>query len=166
MLADCSCDRARVRSLIDPTLHDLVDDLRADDRPMSTYVAHGRGIGGSTTTGTNVLIRIRDDAGGVRGTAVLGKPEAGMHALAVMAVRHDASHLERMQHVMSADRRPAAILFADLERSSLLSRSLSTANYFALVRRLVVAADSATIGAGGIVCGSAHVGKDPDRTVF
>ena len=79
-----------------------------------------------------------------------------MHTISIMAVRQAASHLERMQHVMSADRRPAAILFADLERSSLLSRRLSTARYFALGRRLVVAADDAVIHAGGIV--GRHVG--------
>lgn len=53
-------------------------------------------------------------------------------------------------------RRPAAILFADLEASSPLARRLSTASYFALGRRLVRAADQCVIDEGGLV--GRHVG--------
>ena len=55
-------------------------------------------------------------------------------------------------------RRPAAILFADLEASSPLSCRLSTASYFALGRRLVRAADQCVIDADGLV--GRHVGDD------
>jgi len=58
--------------------------------------------------------------------------------------------------VAKAGRRPAAILFADLEASSPLARRLSTASYFALGRRLVRAADQCVIEAGGLV--GRHVG--------
>jgi class 3 adenylate cyclase len=61
-----------------------------------------------------------------------------------------------MQRVSRAARRPAAILFADLEGSSPLGRRLSTASYFALGRRLVRAADRCVIDAGGLV--GRHVG--------
>jgi class 3 adenylate cyclase len=61
-----------------------------------------------------------------------------------------------MQPVARAGRRPAAILFADLEGSSALSKRLSTANYFALGRRLVRATDRCVIDDCGIV--GRHVG--------
>jgi class 3 adenylate cyclase len=61
-----------------------------------------------------------------------------------------------MQRVAKPARRPAAILFADLEASSPLARRLSTASYFALGRRLVRAADQCVIDAGGLV--GRHVG--------
>jgi len=56
-----------------------------------------------------------------------------------------------MQVVERPDRRPAAILMADLEASSPLARRLSSARYFAFVRRLVRAADRCIVDAGGIV---------------
>jgi len=56
-----------------------------------------------------------------------------------------------MHDVIVADRRPAAILFADLEASSALSRRLPTSEYFALARRLVRAADQCVVEAGGLV---------------
>jgi class 3 adenylate cyclase len=58
--------------------------------------------------------------------------------------------------VAEAHRRPAAILFADLEASSPLARRLSTASYFALGRRLVRASDQCVVDAGGLV--GRHVG--------
>jgi class 3 adenylate cyclase len=56
-----------------------------------------------------------------------------------------------MHAVERPDRRPAAILMADLEASSPLARRLSTAQYFAFSRRLVRGADRCIIDAGGIV---------------
>ena len=56
-----------------------------------------------------------------------------------------------MQGVAAAGRRPAAILFADLEGSTSLGKRLSTARYFALGRRLTRAADQCVVEAGGIV---------------
>ena len=49
------------------------------------------------------------------------------------------------------DRRPTAVLMADLEGSTVLARRLSTAQYFAFGRRLVRAADQSIIDRGGIV---------------
>jgi len=68
----------------------------------------------------------------------------------------DLAHPERMQLVTNPGRRPAAILMADLEGSSQLSRRLSTASYFSLGRGLVRAADKCVVDTGGIV--GRHVG--------
>ena len=61
-----------------------------------------------------------------------------------------------MQRVAKAGRRPAGILFADLEGSSAIARHLATASYFTLGRRLARAADQCVIDAGGLV--GRHVG--------
>jgi class 3 adenylate cyclase len=74
-----------------------------------------------------------------------------MSLLAAATSTVDRAHLERMQAVERADRRPAAILMADLEASSPLARRLSTARYFAFVRELTRAADRCVVDAGGIV---------------
>jgi class 3 adenylate cyclase len=79
-----------------------------------------------------------------------------MATIAAMIAESDPRHLERMQLVARPARRPAAILFADLEGSTALAKRLSTAAYFALGRRLVRAADQCVIGAGGLV--GRHVG--------
>ena len=69
-------------------------------------------------------MRVRDSTGTVRGNVTIIKPAAGTHAISALAVQQDLEHLQRMQHVISADRRPMAILFADLEASSALARRL------------------------------------------
>jgi class 3 adenylate cyclase len=79
-----------------------------------------------------------------------------MYAISAMTINSDLRHLERMQRVNAAARRPAAILFADLEGSSQLARRLPTASYFALGRRLVRAADHCIVESGGLV--GRHVG--------
>ena len=77
--------------------------------------------------------------------------QRGCPTLRALAATADLAHLERMRFVERPDRRPVAILMADLEASSPLARRLSTAQYFAFSRRLVRAADRCIIDAGGIV---------------
>ena len=79
-----------------------------------------------------------------------------MSVLTGLAWYQDPGHLERMERFINAGRYPAAILFADLEGSSALSRTMSTAGYFALGRRLVRGADQCVVDAGGLV--GRHVG--------
>ncbi len=103
-----------------------------------------------------VAQRVRSDDGTIVGTVLVGKPPVGMSILSGLAWHLDLDHLERMERFMNAGRYPAAILFADLEGSSALSRTMSTAGYFALGRRLVRAADQCVVDAGGLV--GRHVG--------
>jgi class 3 adenylate cyclase len=79
-----------------------------------------------------------------------------MRTMSVLLLELDPRHVERMQSVDRPARRPAAILFADLEASSQLARRLATSTYFSLGRRLVRAADRCVIDAGGLV--GRHVG--------
>ena len=105
-----------------------------------------------TDVGTSVvLIRIDDQDGDFAGVCIHVQPAVGMSQLAAAAATADLARIERIRIVEYPDRRQAAILMADLEASSALARSLSSAEYFAFVRRLVRAIDQCIIDAGGIV---------------
>jgi class 3 adenylate cyclase len=151
VLAGTPGGREELRRVVDPALADLVDQLQPQDVPPVWVNRSEFTTAGAEVTGSAVWIRI-DDAHGHRvGVCILSKPAAGMSHLARAAATADLTHLERMRVVERPDRRPAAILMADLEASSPLARHLSTAQYFAFGRRLVRAADRCIIDAGGIV---------------
>src|SRR5205085_5216705 len=63
----------------------------------------------------------------------------------------DDAMYERMARLLQPGRRQAAILFADIEGSGLLSRKLPTAAYFELVRRFAAEADEHVAHNQGIV---------------
>ena len=144
--------RDELRRVVDPEFADLVDQLEPEDpppvwpRPALSYTVSGLEVFTLTT-----LFRIDDAHGNLAGFCNLSKPSAGMSQLAAAAQTVDLSYLERMRAVEHADRRPAAILMADLEASSPLARRLSTARYFAFVRGLIRAWDRSIVDAGGIV---------------
>lgn len=157
MLADTAGGREELRELVDPRLRDIVDEVRATDSVFAeSSVLGGYGVEGSRPTIRYTAVRIRDGDGRRAGTAVIFKPAPSMSVLATLAAQGDLRHFERMQSVAQAGRRPAAILFADLEASSPLARRLSTASYFSLGRRMTRAADQCVIDAGGLV--GRHVG--------
>jgi class 3 adenylate cyclase len=155
VLAGTPGGRDALRELVDPSLHDLIDALSPDDRPMVSFDSAGSTHGG--TVGSSVLFtRVCDATGRRAGGAIIAKPAAGMSTISTLTSLADPGHLERMQRVIHPGQRPAALLFADLEGSTPLAKRLSTASYFALARRLVRAADQCVIDAGGLV--GRHVG--------
>ncbi len=156
ILADTAGGRDELRQLVHPALRDLVDRMSpVDDSPARSFAWRGMHLG-TPVDALTTAVRVHDAAGRRAGTALISKPGAGMAILATVAVGVDLRHFERMQLVAKAARRPAAILFADLEASSPLARRLSTASYFALGRRLARAADQCIIDAGGLV--GRHIG--------
>ena len=95
-------------------------------------------------------LRINDDAGDFVGVMRLVRttlPESLLTRLG----RGDQRLFERMDRVSEPGRRPAAILFADLEASGVLSRRLSSRAYFDLVSGLTDLIDSCVIERQGIV---------------
>ena len=139
-----------LRGVVDPVLLDLVDSTVPREWEVASLDIGGSGLFGPM--GVSLLaFRVRDPSGRLAGTAGIFKPAIGMATLAAMTADADLGHVHRMQMVARASRRPAAILFADLEGSSQLARHLSTATYFALGRRLVRAADQCIVDAGGLV---------------
>jgi class 3 adenylate cyclase len=158
MLADTPGGREELRELIDPRLRDIVDELSPADPPPAQSAVF-RGIYSAAGAGVDILntmVRLRDGTGQLMGTAVISKPAAGMAVLARITAMGDLRHFKRMEQVARPGRRPAAVLFADLEASSPLSRRLSTASYFALGRRIARFADQCVIDGGGLV--GRHVG--------
>ena len=151
VLADTPGGREALRRVVDPELADLVDQLQPRDLPPVWINRSAFTTAGAAVTGSAAWIRIDDAHGHHVGVCILSKPAAGMSHLARAAATADLTHLERMGVVERPDRRPAAILMADLEASSPLTRRLSTAQYFAFGRRRVRAADRCVIDAGGIV---------------
>jgi len=156
ILADTAGGKAELRSVLDPSLAEMVDELS----PLHANVTTGTTSAAGTSDRGAILLqktlRIRDAEGGLRGTAITFKPALGMNVVGTMALERDPGHLKRLRSVASARRRPAAILFADLEGSSALSRTLSTSSYFAAGRRIVRATDRCVVDAGGLV--GRHVG--------
>ena len=96
-----------------------------------------------------VQLRISDDEGRFVGVVFLYRgilPESLLHRLG----RGDPQLFERMDRVSEPGRRTAAILFADLEASGVLSRHLSSRGYFELIRDLTDLIDTAVIAHDGI----------------
>jgi class 3 adenylate cyclase len=157
VVADTPGGHDALRTIVDPRLTDVVDHLVATTRTVaSSSVYKGIGVGSSRPALDLTVTRIRDTDGRLAGTAIIQKPHVSMSMLATLGAMGDARHFARMQSVAAAGRRPAAILFADLEGSSSLARRLSTERYFALGRRMTRAADSCVVEAGGIT--GRHVG--------
>jgi len=165
VLASTPGGREELRRLVHPEFADLVDELQSLDHPVVAVLAPLReraaafGVAaGSTASGANAdmpatafTFPIEESHEHVVGFCAVIKPAAGMSLLAAATARADLVHLERMRVVERPDRRPGAILMADLESSTPLSRRLSTAQFFALIRRWVRAADHCIIDAGGVV---------------
>jgi class 3 adenylate cyclase len=151
VLAGTAGGRAELRASVDPGLADLVDELRPEELPPVWTNRSKFMTAGVTASGSALWIRIDDDSAGRAGVCILTKPAPGMSYLARAAATADMRHLERMRIVERPDRRPTAVLMADLEASTPLARRLPTEQYFAFGRRLVRAADRCIIDAGGIV---------------
>jgi class 3 adenylate cyclase len=153
MLASTPGGRDELRRTVDPQLADLVDRVEPQQLPDAFEPQHRPQwtTAGSALTGSTVWFRVDDRQGQFAGVCILTKPAPGMSHLARAAAFADLAHLSRMRVVEHADRHPAAILMADLDASSPLARHVSTAQYFAFVRRLIRAADHCIVDSGGIV---------------
>jgi class 3 adenylate cyclase len=71
--------------------------------------------------------------------------------LVAMLSRGDPGMYLRMAKLSEPRRRPAAILFADLEASGVIARRLSTTAYFDLIREITTRIDEAVIEHQGVV---------------
>lgn len=149
VLNDTPGGRDELRELTDSSVHDMIELTEPSDAAALWFAGMGMGI--LDTVGVPIFgFRIREASGQLAGTGPITKPAAGMAVVGALTAMADPGHARRMLQVAKAGRRPAALLFADLESSSPLARRLSTASYFTLGRRLVRAADGCVIGAGGL----------------
>ena len=139
-----------LRTLADPIYHAAID--ATDPLPLpsvATALLQVRTRAGQRVTMRAVLFPI--DGGVVE----LWLPNVGADLVAMLTLT-DTGHLERLGRVTRPQRRPSAILFADLEASTPLARRLSTEAYFRLVRRVMRAVDDLVVRHGGLV--GSHVG--------
>jgi class 3 adenylate cyclase len=150
MLDDLGVDRDGLREMLHPALRSVVDELEPSE-PEATAVASPTTYLGNEIRLAVFYLRVRDRTGEVVGTVSITKPHVGMTTLALLTASGDLDHLQRMHGLGAASRRPAAVLFADLEGSAQLSKRLPTAAYFALIRRMTRAADACVIREGGLV---------------
>ncbi len=97
-----------------------------------------------------VGVRLRDPGGRLLGTALLYAPDLPASIL-MMVTRGDRDMFARMARLVEPGRRRAAILFADLQSSTDLSRRLPSAAYFRLVRAATTAIDEVILHRLGIV---------------
>lgn len=156
MLADYEGRRADLEQQLDPRVIDMLAEMKPVDAEVTSLTGGAVGSLDRPTQIQGSISRIRDHTGRCRGISMQWKPAVPMTTLGGMAYDKDPRHLERVQAVSIATRQPAAILFGDLERSSALAKTMSTAGYFNLIRRIVRATDQAIVDHSGIV--GRHVG--------
>ncbi len=97
-----------------------------------------------------VTVPLRREGGPTFANAVLYNTGLPASLLAQL-VRGDRGMFERMARLADPGQHAAAILFADVEQSGMLSRHVPSARYFALIRRLTNAMDQAIVERTGIV---------------
>ncbi len=149
--------RDAVRERVDPSLVELIDDIEPAAPAMLYATSHLTATGAPMTYGgvrsdlAVLVMRVYDTGGHPVGWVREYRPAVGMSSIFSALALADPRHLDRMTAVAHADRRPAALLFADLEASVPLSKRVPTAQYFAFGRRMVRAVDQCVIDHGGIV---------------
>lgn len=97
-----------------------------------------------------LLCAIRGEDGRLMGAGAMY--QMGLRpTLVSLLSRGDEGMYQRMANLEEPRRCQGAILFADLEGSTKLARSLSTSTYFRLIRTLATAMDSVIASNGGVV---------------
>ena len=140
-----------IRALADPERLAMIADVEPiEPPPVWTYGVHF--VQGSLPPVKVVAtaVRLRDERGERLGTVAVYGPGLPP-ALVTLVARGDPGMFERMARLMDPGRHRTAILFADLQASSVLSRRLSSAAYFDLIRTLTTAIDDAVVRGSGIV---------------
>ena len=145
-----------LREIADPRLLEVLESLAPEPPPAVFAFRLDIKLGRSGAVGNDALIvTLREADGTLAGFGVLIKPEMRATVLAMLALG-DVRLFEQMAGLLTPARRPAAVLFADLEHSTPLAKRLATPAYFALIRRIASGSDRAVVDAGGIV--GKHVG--------
>ncbi|MFL5820664.1 MAG: adenylate/guanylate cyclase domain-containing protein [Solirubrobacteraceae bacterium] len=143
-------DKAAIVKMVSPDLRSVVEELEPQSPPprwLSTFdFTRDEFFGRVSYIGE----RVQDEHGKLIGYLFLYTPDLPASLLTLL-VRGERSMYERMAGLVEGKLRPAAILFADLESSSALSRRLATAAYFRLISSLRTAFDAAVSALGGIV---------------
>jgi class 3 adenylate cyclase len=150
MLTDLAVDRQTLREMLHPALCDVADEIVEKDAASEAWT-HASGYFGQKIGATTFALRVRDATGAIAGTVLIAKPGVGMNTIGLLTAAADVEHLQRMRQLSRLARRPTAVMFADLEGSTPLSKRMPTSAYFTLIRRWTRAADQCVIDGGGLV---------------
>ncbi|MGO9872279.1 MAG: hypothetical protein ACLPVY_00650 [Acidimicrobiia bacterium] len=117
-LFDTPDGRDVLRRRVDPSLADLVDAVNPTPPPVILSGTGTEILYGGVRSEISILgMRLHDSSGRHLGYVLDYRPTAGMSQVFSALALADLRHLDRMTAVARPDRRPAAILFADLEAS-------------------------------------------------
>jgi class 3 adenylate cyclase len=144
-----------LRAIADPRFAPLLDEAVPEPPPPAWTVRVEVRFGNGTIGNDGLMVAVHDGSGERAGYVTVVKPSLRAAVIGMLALG-DSRLFEQMSSIVKPARRPAAVLFADLENSTPLARRLSTPGYFALIRRLATRSDRAVVEAGGIV--GKHVG--------
>ncbi len=140
-----------VREMFEPQWREAVDKFEPAE-PPPIWAGYMRYVQGDLPPVRvhHLTSRVYESDGELLGYLRVYGP--GLRAgLATLVARGSVEMFERMARLTQPGRRRAAILFADLQSSSALSRRLSSAAYFSLLGRLFTAIDELIVQKGGIV---------------
>ena len=151
VLADTPGGKDELRSLANEEIRHLVDEMRPNSAPAISTKVHGLQMNDVTVAADLTFLRLRDEHGHFAGSVFFQKPGGSALTQSFMTSLLSPRAVAQIQSAFHAARRPAAILCADLDGSTPLSRRLPTANYFRLTRRMVFSADRCIVRAGGLV---------------
>jgi class 3 adenylate cyclase len=118
-----------------PIHTDVLDFIQGDLPPLEIVEVH---------------TRLYDDEGDFIGCAIFFEPGLSARVLTLVS-RGDEAMYERMARLWDPGRRRAAVLFGDLQDSSVLSRRLPSGAYFKLIRSMTTSLDNVVMSHEGIV---------------
>lgn len=151
VLHDTPGGKEELKRLAAGTLDDVID--RIEQRvPPTSWASQIEFIQGDLPPiPVNLLVtRLHARDGEHIGRLILYGPALPTSILSLVS-RGDPAMFERMARLVEPGRRPAAILFADVQDSGLVSKRLPSASYFGLLRGLITAIDEVVGRFGGVV---------------
>ena len=141
--------RGELAQLVDERFRPLVDE--AEPREPPPHWTLRLGVGDENDVGVVAIgERVRAADGRLLGNAFMFG--SALPASVLWFINQgDQRMFRRLAELVEPGRRPAAVLFADIEGSTSLSRRMASAAYFDLIRGLTRAADRAILDAGGVI---------------
>ncbi len=141
----------RLRELVPVDLWDRVESSLAQD-PSDLWASHVDFVQGDLPPSrvNCVGARARSETGEMQGVLLLYGSSLPASVLSLVT-RGSQAMFERMARLVEPARRRAAVLFADIQASGVLSRRLSSAAYFRLIRAATTAIDDVVLQHSGIV---------------
>ncbi len=135
----------------DESIDQLIDAIRPV-KPPPIWTTHFDFLQGDLPPLRVVELHVRlyGDDGEFLGTLIAYEPGLSASVMTLVA-RGDEAMFERMARLFEPGRRQAAVLFADLQESSVLSRRLPSAAYFKLIKEITTAVDQVVADCAGIV---------------